>query len=465
MKFSSLTGRIGGDGVDAWQVHYDALARLEAGEDIIVLSVGQETEEVTPKFIVDAAVASLRAGRHHYTPVSGITDLRAAVARHHHRRTGQKVTAANCAIFAGAQNALFALAQCLLEAGDEVIAIAPYYTTYPATFSAAGARLVSVQSRAGDAFQVDPDAVTAAVTSRTRAVVINSPNNPLGVVYERERIEAIARECIARGVWLVCDDVYRELLTDAERAACGHPASVAGADEVCVTVGSLSKSHRMTGWRLGWVVGPVALMRHLENLAVCMSYGLPAFIQDAAVAALRHGDAHSRHPRVLLSGGGGDGDSAHGDGDGDGVATAQQIRRNLDRRRGVAVGMLREAPGVKLIDSTGMFIVFDISNMQPATGKTVTDATPSPSPSPSPSPTSSPSPSPSPTISARQFAQGLLDEQRVAILPCDGFGPGGSHLLRLSLCVDEARLTEACARIIAHAKSLQSITVNRRQNP
>jgi len=445
MKFSSLTGRIGGDGVDAWQVHYDALARLEAGEDIIVLSVGQETEEVTPKFIVDAAVASLRAGRHHYTPVSGIADLRAAVAAHHHRRTGQKVTAANCAIFAGAQNALFALAQCLLEAGDEVIAIAPYYTTYPATFTSAGATLVSVQSRAGDAFQVDPDAVTAAVTSRTRAVVINSPNNPLGVVYERERIEAIARECIARGVWLVCDDVYRELLTDAERAACGHPASVAGADEVCVTVGSLSKSHRMTGWRLGWVVGPVALMRHLENLAVCMSYGLPAFIQDAAVAALCHGE--------------GDGDSDSGD-TGTGTApTAQQIRRNLDRRRGVAVGMLRDAPGVKLIDSTGMFIVFDISNMQPATGKTVTDATSSPSPSPTPSP------SPSPTISARQFAQGLLDEQRVAILPCDGFGPGGAHLLRLSLCVDEARLTEACARIIRHAKSLQSITVKSESNP
>ena len=417
MKFSSLTHRIGGDGVDAWQVHYDALARLEAGEDIIVLSIGQETEEQTPARIVDVALDSLRAGRHHYTPVSGNADLRRAVAAHCSRRTGRRVTADNCAIFAGAQNALFAVAQCILEAGDEVIVIAPYYTTYPATFTAAGARLVSVAARADDEFQLDPDAVIQAMTARTRAVVINSPNNPLGVVYARARVEALARACAERDIWLVCDDVYQELLTDQELAARGDPATVPGAAAVCISVSSLSKSHRMTGWRLGWVIGPEELMRHLENLSMCMSYGLPAFIQDAAVAALAGGDAMAR-----------------------------AIRRNLDRRREVVRRCLNDAPGLKLFNAAGgMFVVFDLSGMKTAaTAGATTAATGATTGA---------------TISARQFARGLLDNHRVAVLPCDGFGAGGERLLRLSLCVDDARLADACARIKAHAQSLQASSI------
>ena len=133
MHFSSLTQRISGESVDAWDVHYEGLARLEAGEDIIILSVGQETEELTPAAIVDAAVRSLQSGRHHYTPVEGSLALRKAIAERHRELTGQEITEANCAVFAGAQNALFAAAQCLLEHGDEVILIEPYYTTYPAT--------------------------------------------------------------------------------------------------------------------------------------------------------------------------------------------------------------------------------------------------------------------------------------------------------------------------------------------
>jgi len=410
MKFSSLTHRIGGDGVDAWQVHYDALARLEAGEDIIVLSIGQETEEQTPARIVDVAIDSLRAGRHHYTPVSGNADLRRAVAAHYSRRSGRRVTEDNCAIFAGAQNALFAVAQCILEAGDEVIVIAPYYTTYPATFTAAGARLVSVAARADDEFQLDPDAVIKAMTARTRAVVINSPNNPLGVVYARARVEAVARACAERDIWLVCDDVYQELLTDQELAARGDPAAVAGAAAVCISVSSLSKSHRMTGWRLGWVIGPEELMRHLENLSMCMSYGLPAFIQDAAVAALAGGDAMAR-----------------------------TIRRSLDRRRDLVRRCLNDAPGLKLFNAAGgMFVVFDLSGMKTAATTAATTTA---------------------TISARQFARGLLDNHRVAVLPCDGFGAGGERLLRLSLCVDDARLADACARIKAHAQSLQASSI------
>lgn len=390
MKFSTLTDRTAGDSVDAWEVHYEGVARKEAGEDIIVLSVGQESDEFTPAPIVDAAVESLRRGRHHYTSVNGNLDLRQAVVKRHFELTGRPVSADNCAIFAGAQNALFALAQCLLEGGDEVILSEPYYTTYPATFSASGAALVSVAATPDNDFQINPDDIIAAITERTRVIVLNSPNNPSGAVYTRAQYAAIIAACVEKQIWLINDAVYQELLTDDERP---NPLSLPGAEQVCVTVSSLSKSHRMTGWRLGWVIGPDALMARLYNLAMCMSYGLPAFIQDAAIAALESG-----------------------------AATAEELRRHLDRRRELLRRMLADVPGVRLFTARGgMFVMLDISALP---------------------------------LTAREFARRLLDEYQVAVLPCDGFGASGGQLLRVSLCVDDARLADACARIVAFVEGL-----------
>ena len=394
MKFSSLTERIAGDSVDAWEVHYAGLARKEAGEDIIVLSVGEEREEFTPVHIVDAAVASLRAGRHHYTPVNGNPDLRRAVAERHFQLTGRRVGEFNCAIFAGAQNALFAVSQCLLEKGDEVIFPEPCYTTYPATFGASGAAPVSVPVKFENGFQIDPDDIRNAVTPRTRAIVLNSPNNPVGAVYTREQYAAVVRMCVEKEIWLINDDVYQELLDDSERA---NPLGLPDAGRVCITVSSLSKSHRMTGWRLGWVIGPDALMGHLYNLAMCLSYGLPAFIQDAALAALASG-----------------------------TATAREVRGKLDRRRRILLAQLGDVRGLNLFSAEGgMFVVFDIGALP---------------------------------VSAREFARRLLARHDVAILPCDGFGVSGgcADLLRVSLCVDDARLVEACGRIVDCVHSLEA---------
>ena len=392
MKFSSLTERISGESVDVWDVHYDGLARLEAGEDIIMLSVGQETEELTPTNIVDAAVESLRAGRHHYTSVNGNLDLRRAVVRRHFELTGRTVGDFNCAIFSGAQNALFVVAQCLLEKGDEVILSEPYYTTYPATFGASGATLVSVPVKFENGFEIDPDDIIKAITARTRAIVLNSPNNPVGAVYTLAQYAPIVRACVEKGIWLIHDDVYLELLRDSERA---NPLSLPDAERVCVTVSSVSKSHRMTGWRLGWVIGPDALMEHLYNLAMCLSYGLPAFVQDAALVAINSG-----------------------------TATAADVRAKLDRRRKILLRKLDGLRGLNLFSAEGgMFVVFDISAMP---------------------------------ISARQFARELLERHNVTILPCDGFGtsPACADLLRVSLCVDDARLVDACGRIIEYVNSL-----------
>ncbi|MDH3451363.1 MAG: pyridoxal phosphate-dependent aminotransferase, partial [Gammaproteobacteria bacterium] len=272
MQYSSIIERIAGKSVSAWNVHYQALARAAAGEDVIVLSVGQETDQTSPQTVVDAGVRSIQSGRHHYTSVQGELPLREAIAEHHSTHTGQRIDADRVSVFSGAQNALFAAAQVLLERGDEVILLEPYYTTYPATFSAAGATLVEVPTRPEDGFQFDFDTVVAKVTPRTRAIVVNTPNNPTGAVYSRDSLEQLVAFCAECDIWLISDEVYATLVAPGEAVSpCGLP----GGEKVCVTVSSISKSHRMTGWRIGWVVGPPGMAPHRYNLALCMSYGLP----------------------------------------------------------------------------------------------------------------------------------------------------------------------------------------------
>ena len=392
MKFSSLTERIAGDSADAWEVHYLGLSRLEAGEDIILLSVGQESGEHTPEPIVEAAVASLRAGRHHYTAIEGIDRLREAVAERHKRLTGQRVSKENCAVFNGAQNALFSVAQCLLEPGDEVILSEPYYTTYPATVTASGAELVSVPTLPENGFQIDPQEISRHITSRTRVIVLNSPNNPTGAVYTRAQFEAIVDVCLEHGIWLISDEVYQEILPEESRFS---PASLERAAKICVTVSSLSKSHRMTGWRLGWVVAPQELIGHLSNLLLCMAYGLPTFIQDAAATALE--EDHQ---------------------------TALMVRQSLDGRRNALLSALKGIKGLDLFAAEGgMFVVFDIRKLP---------------------------------LSSKDFARGLLDQHNVAVLPCDGFGPSGSGLIRVSLCAPEEQLVVAAERIVEYVESIQT---------
>ncbi len=396
MKFSSLTRRICGESVDAWDVHYEALARKEAGEDILILSVGQETDQMTDALIVDSAIASLKSGRHHYTPVQGSTALRRAIAKRHNELTGQGVDDTHCAVFAGAQNALYAVAQCVLEHGDEVILVEPYYLTYPATFTASGAAMVSVPAKAGNNFEIDPNDVVTAITERTKAIVLNSPNNPVGAIYSLAQLKPIVDACVEREIWLISDEVYQELLYPRDRAS---PASLAGADQVCVTVSSLSKSHRMTGWRLGWVVGPANLMENLYNLSMCMAYGLPEFIMDAAVTALASG-----------------------------TTTADAVRNSLNARREIVVNCIENVDGITVYSAAGgMYIVLDIRQLG---------------------------------VTSYEFSRQMLDRFNVSVLACDGFGATGRGLIRVSLCAPDDKLKLACRRMIAYIDSLSQSPFN-----
>jgi aspartate/methionine/tyrosine aminotransferase len=289
MQYSPLVKRIAGEGADAWLIHYEARRALERGEDVILLSVGDPDLD-TPAPVLDRAIERLRAGDTHYTPATGREHLREAIARAHRARTGQPVAADNVIFLAGAQNALFVVSMCIAGLGDEVIAIEPLYPSYPATLEVSGARMVRVASPAERGFRVDLAAIEANITPRTRAIFFATPNNPSGVILNEADLAVIGELARRHSLWVVADEVYAGLAPGGR-----VPSLAAQLPEQLVTISSLSKSHAMPGWRAGWLVGPTQLVIHAEAMAQCMLFGLPGFVQEAAVTALGIADeAESR---------------------------------------------------------------------------------------------------------------------------------------------------------------------------
>ncbi len=388
MKFSSFVERIGGEGAAAWNIHSRAVERLRRGEDVILLSVGDPDFD-TPAPITDAAIASLRAGNTHYTSVVGEPELRRVIAARHRRSTSQEAGPEQVIVLAGAQCGLFSAALCILEPGDEIVVPEPMYVTYEAVIGATGARLVTVPLRSERHFHLDPRDLAAAVTGRTRAVLLNSPHNPTGAVLTREAVEAVAEICIRHDLWLISDEVYASLAYDRPFVSpCGLP----GMAERTVTVNSLSKSHAMTGWRLGWAVTPPEMVEHMANLALCMLYGCPGFVQDAAVVAL---EAELQEVAMMRE--------------------AYRSRRDLVCER------LGSVPGLRCHrPEGGMFVMLDVRD----TGQ-----------------------------SAYAFSEGLLEVAGVSVLAGDAFGPSAAGHVRLSLGVSEEALRTACDRIADYVAS------------
>jgi octopine/nopaline transport system ATP-binding protein len=296
MQYSPLVKRIAGEGADAWLIHYEARHALERGEDVILLSVGDPDLD-TPAPVLDRAIERLRAGDTHYTPATGRQHLREAIARAHRARTGQPAQADNVIFLAGAQNALFVVSMCIAGIGDEVIAIEPMYPSYPATLEVSGARMVRVASPAGRGFRVDLAAIEANITPRTRAIFFATPNNPSGVILSEADLAVIGELARRHSLWVVADEVYAGLAPGGR-----VPSLAAQLPEQCVTISSLSKSHAMPGWRAGWLVGPTQLVIHAEAMAQCMLFGLPGFVQEAAVAALGIADEAESRIREYCAG-------------------------------------------------------------------------------------------------------------------------------------------------------------------
>jgi len=378
VRFSRLVERIGGDGAAAWLTHYEAVAARERGEDVIILSIGDPNLE-TPAPVIEQAIAALRAGDTHYTPATGRRALRQAIARAHSERSGQAVDADNVVYFAGAQNALFVASLCLAGPGDEVITFEPMYPTYPATIEVSGARMVCAPVNA--AWRPDLAALAALVTPRTRAILWASPNNPSGVVLNESELAFLGALARRHDLWLVADEVYAGLAPGGR-----VPGLAARLPERVVTLGSLSKSHAMTGWRAGWFVGPRELAVHAEHVAMCMLFGLPGFIQEAAVTALALAPQAETRVREYCA--------------------ARQLRF-VEGIRGI--GALRP-----ILPEAGMFMLIDVS----ATG-----------------------------LSGGQFMRALYAAERVSVMDGAAFGPGATRCVRVCFAADEATLDAACARL------------------
>ena len=358
--------------------HYAALAARDRGEDVIILSVGDPDLD-TPPAVVAKAIERLQAGDTHYCPAPGRRTVREAIAAAHTKRTGQSANADNVVYLSGAQNALFVASMCIAGVGDEIISFDPMYPTYPATLQASGARMVRAPTSGN--FRPDLAALACLVTEHTRAIVWATPNNPSGVILNESELATIATLAEQHDLWLICDEVYAGL------APGGHtPGLAAQLPQRVITLGSLSKSHAMTGWRAGWLVGPRELAIHAESLVMCMLFGLPGFIQEAVVTALSVAPEAER-----------------------------RIRDYCDLRRARMVAGLAGIPRISsVVPEAGMFMLVDVR----ATG-----------------------------LSGYGFMQALYESQRVSVLDGAAFGRETAGFVRVCFATDPVSLDTGCERI------------------
>jgi arginine:pyruvate transaminase len=387
MKYSQLVDRISGDGADAWKTHYQASRARELGEDVILLSVGDPDLD-TPAPVVDRAIECLRSGDTHYTPATGREALRTAIAEQHRVRCGQEVDAGNVIFLAGAQNALFAASLCIAGPGDEVVAFEPLYPTYPAAIEVSGARMVRAPASAAAGFRVDPESLEALITPKTRALFFATPNNPSGGILSEADLAVIGDAARRHGLWVVVDEVYAGLAPGGR-----VPSLAASLPDQVVTISSLSKSHAMPGWRAGWMVGPRTLITHVESLAICMLYGLPGFIQEAALTALRVAPA-----------------------------AESRIRDFCSQRRDALVAGLTGIPELRCCrPDAGMFMLIDVRG----TG-----------------------------LTGYEFMTQLYRSEGVSVIDGGAFGKGTRDFVRVCFAADEGQLRTACERIRRFVRSL-----------
>ena len=377
---SSRISGIVPSGKDGWEVHFEGWARKLAGQDIIMLSVGDHDFD-TPSETVEAAVRAVRGGHHHYTQLPGIPALREAMAKVSTRSTGVPTSVAQVIATPGGQSALYAAVQAVLDPGDHAVVVAPYYATYPGTFRAAGADFTVVETAAEDGFQPRVEAIEKALTPNTKAILLNTPNNPTGAVYSREALDDIAEVCRRRDLWLLSDEVYWTL-GSGEHVS---PRVLEGMAERTLVINSMSKSHGMTGWRIGWLTGPVAIIKLLISLNLVSTYGINDFVSRAAIEAL---------------------DNDYGV---EWIANVYATRRKvfLDAVRGTNNIVVRGSEG-------GMYVMLDVRAIEP---------------------------------NSEKFAWNLLNSENVTVMPGASFGEAAEGHIRIALTQSEDILREAANRL------------------
>ncbi|AMY69172.1 pyridoxal phosphate-dependent aminotransferase [Frigidibacter mobilis] len=390
MQLAPRIAHIAGTDGDGWGIYYRTREMIRAGERVLNLTIG-EHDVKTDAAILGAMHGAAMAGHTGYTFGAGLPELRAAIAARVQARSGVPTRAENIVVTPGGQSALFSAHMALLDRGDTGLYCAPFYPTYSGTIRATGAEAVAVATRSSRAFQPEAAAIMEAATRPTaRTLLINSPNNPTGVIYSRETLEGIAEAVRAADLWLISDEVYDTQVWEGQHLS---PRALPGMAERTVVVGSMSKSHAMTGSRLGWVVAPEPVVEAITLLATVTTYGVPAFIQHAALHALAQGEGFE-------------------------AGIAEPFRR----RREIATRALAGSQAIRAIPSAGaMYVMLDIR----ATG-----------------------------LSGNAFAERLLEEERIAVMPGESFGAPAAGHLRVAMTIPDADFAEAMARLAGFADRL-----------
>jgi arginine:pyruvate transaminase len=388
MQVSKRLTSMNDSGDDGWGLFYKARQMVAAGEPVVELTIGEHDIRTDPA-ILDAMHGAARGGHTGYAIVPGVPALRDAVAARIAARTGVETRRENILITAGGQAALFASHMGACEPGDRALFIDPYYATYPGTIRAAGAIPVPVEARSRDGFQPRIEDIAALATG-ARSLLINTPNNPTGGVYARQTVEGIAQVAQDCDLWLISDEVYD---TQVWQGVHLSPRALTGMADRTLVIGSMSKSHAMTGSRIGWICGPEAMIRHLINLSTCTNYGVAGFVQDAALFALGLGEAAEE-------------------------AVAEPFRR----RRDAAMRLVEAQNVVRALPPSGaMYLMLDIR----ATG-----------------------------LSGKEFAERLLDQHGIAVMPGESFGRAAAGHLRVALTVADDALIAALRTLLDFAGEL-----------
>ncbi len=369
-----------------------AKALKAAGRPVIGFGAG-EPDFPTPDYIVAAAIeAAGKSANHRYTPTPGLPELRDAIVAKTKRDSGYEITADQVLVTNGGKQAVYQSFASILDPGDEVILPAPYWTTYPECIKLAGGVAVEVFADETQNYRVTVEQLEAARTPKTKVLLFCSPSNPTGSVYSVDEVKAIGEWALANHLWVITDEIYEHLLYDGAQAA-SLPVAVPAMADRTIILNGVAKTYAMTGWRVGWMIGPKDVIKAATNLQSHLSSNVANVSQRAAIAAVS-GDLSAVH----------------------------KMGEAFDRRRKLIVSMLNEIPGVTCPTPQGAFYVYP--SVKGVLGKEIRGKRPQ---------------------TSAELATLILEEVEVAAVPGEAFGPSG--YLRFSYALSDEDIVEGITRV------------------
>ncbi|MFM1786376.1 MAG: hypothetical protein RL228_326 [Actinomycetota bacterium] len=390
---SRISKRIGAIAESATlAVDAKAKALKAAGRPVVGFGAG-EPDFPTPDYIVNAAIEAAKApANHRYTPAAGLPELKDAIVAKTKRDSGFEIDASQVLVTNGGKQAVYQAFATIVDQGDEVILPAPYWTTYPEAIALAGGKAVEVVADETQNYLVTVEQLEAARTPKTKALLFCSPSNPTGSVYSEDQVKAIGEWAVKHGIWVIADEIYEHLLYDGAKAV-SMPVAVPALADTCIILNGVAKTYAMTGWRVGWMIGPKDVIKAATNLQSHLSSNVNNVAQRAAIAAL-NGD----------------------------LQAVDAMKVAFDRRRKLMVKMLNEIPGVVCPTPEGAFYVYP--SVKGLLGKEIRGKV---------------------CNTSAELAALILEEAEVAVVPGEAFGPSG--YIRLSYALGDEDLIEGVTRM------------------